>query len=107
MSLAALDRLLAGATALNDALDRDDLPGLTIALVEFGDAVEAVKAVAGWRETPDLLRKLAEALAFADAARVRVNFLTDRARRRLELLGVTAGTAPRAALYSREGRLRA
>ena len=107
MTHAALDRLLAGAAALNDALDRDDLPGLTTSLIEFGDSVEGVKAVAGWRETPDLLRKLAEALALADAARVRVNFLTDRARRRLELLGVATGNAPRAAAYGRDGRLRA
>lgn len=104
--MTVLDRLIASGTALNEALDSDDIAVLETAMTDFGDTLDRLKDKGAWHATPETVPQLTRALALAEAARVRVNYLTDRTRRRIDLLGEAAGVV-RASGYQRDGRLRA
>ena len=101
-----LDQLIASETALIEALDGDDVAVLETAMTDFRDTLDLLKSKGAWHATPETVAQLTRALALADAARVRVNYLTDRTRRRIDLLGEAAGVA-RVSGYQRDGRLRA
>ena len=101
-----LDRLIASETALIEALDGDDIAMLETAMANFRDTLDLLKNKGAWHATPETVAQLTRALALADAARVRVNYLTDRTRRRIDLLSDAAGVIPISG-YRRDGRLRA
>lgn len=105
MSEAAVSALVEAEQALIAALDRDEIEPLETAVRAFARAVEDVKAAGAWRATPDISEKIRHALALAEAAATRVNFLSDSNRQRLDMLSNAAG-APRAAGYTRHGRMR-
>lgn len=104
--MTALDQLITSETALIEALDGDDIDVLEGAMADFRGTLDLLKNKGAWHATPETVAQLTRALALADAARVRVNYLTDRTRRRIDLLGEAAGLAP-ASGYLRDGRLRA
>ena len=91
MSLALLDRLTIAHEALIGALDSNDISAIEAATAELAAAVQAsrdaVPALAGTAAR----ERLASLAALAQAAQVRVNFLTDGVRRRMDTLAMTRG----------------
>ncbi len=103
MSTAALTRLEACHEALIGALDAQDLDAVETSVAALRDAVAEVRAIGVWHEGPDTLSRARRVAQLAQAASVRVNFLTDRNRGRLELLSAVRGE-PAPAAYGRSGR---
>lgn len=106
MSLAALDDLILREKALIAAIDADDVTAIEAETSAFREALLRVRTAGGWREVPGAASRADEALALADAARVRVNYLTDLTRRRMEKLARAAGRPEGNATYGRDGRVR-
>lgn len=99
----AFERVEAAQQALLAALDSSDPAAIEAAAGAFSDSVQLLAA-----EAPSLDR--AEAALRADALRrlfdesqMRVNFLTDAVRRRLDQLAMMRGRE-QAMVYAREGR---
>jgi hypothetical protein len=103
---AALDRLLTAETTLIEALDGHDAAALESATLALADAVKDVRMLAPSSNTLGLLEQVRHALALAESARARVNYLTDRNRRRLELLSAAVGAERRTPAYGPDGRIR-
>lgn len=103
---AALDRLVAAETNLIEALDGHDVAALETATATLAGAVNDVKSLASSSIALGLLEQVRHALALAEAARARVNYLTDRNRRRLELLTTAVGAERRTRAYGPDGRIR-
>ena len=106
MSAATLDRLIASERALVDALDGDEAETIEQSLIGFADAIEALKGVAGWRDTPDVVIRVTHALQLADAARIRTLYLADRTRRQIERLTAVGAATGSTLAYGRNGMLR-
>ena len=104
MSEAALQQLDDAQAALIAALDAHDIDAIDAANAAVASAVEAVRAAGGWRDRPGLRQDLIRILKTAEAARGRINALSDQNRRDLDKLISLAG-APRAVAYGRAGRL--
>jgi hypothetical protein len=103
MSVAALEHLEACQQGLIAALDGHDVEALEASIVRLSEAVSVAKAAGAWRDRPEVVQHARRITALSEAARVRVNFLTDLTQRRLEQLATARGQAP-AAVYSRNGR---
>ncbi len=103
---ASLSRLEACQEALIAALDADDLDRLEPAILAFRDAVEEVRAQGGWRDNPEVAGTAAHIKALAEAARVRVNFLTDLNQRRIEAFAAARGRSV-ATTYGARGQMSA
>jgi hypothetical protein len=99
-----LQQLNDAQTALIAALDAHDVDAIDAANAAVAVAVEEVRVVGGWRERAGLRDDLIHILKGAEAARGRVNALTDRNRRDLDKLISLTG-APRATAYGRSGKL--
>ena len=91
MSLASLDRLAACHEALIHALDGNDLGALDEACRGLAGAVAAARAEQDLGSSPELKERLLNLSALAHAAQVRVNFLTDRIRRRIDAVAAMRG----------------
>ncbi|HWI87257.1 MAG TPA: hypothetical protein VNT42_13175 [Sphingomonas sp.] len=104
MSATLLQQLNDAQAALDAALDARDLDALDAASAAVAVVVEEVRVVGGWRDRPGLREDLVQILKNAEAARGRINALTDLNRRRLDKLVSLAG-APRAVAYQRSGKL--
>jgi hypothetical protein len=103
MTANALARLEAAHEELIGALDGNDVESIEGRLEELRTAIAEVRAMGGWRESPDLKARAKRIAALGEAARIRVNFLTDLTRQRLELLSAVRGEAL-AGAYSHPGR---
>jgi len=102
---AAVERLIGSSEALIAALDAHDVVAIEAALPAFGESVQALKSTGGWQRSPRLPARVAEALKLAEAARVRVRYLADRTRQRIDMLAVAAGRFDcTPATYDRPGR---
>lgn len=106
MSEAALDRLVAAKTLLIEALDGGDAAELEAAVAGLGETLDLLKTNGQWHPTPETIALLTRALALAETARTRVNYLTDRNRRSLEILSTAAGAARNPPAYGPDGRIR-
>ncbi len=91
MSANALARLEEAHEGLIGALDGNDVESIESRLEELRTAISAVRSMGGWRESPDLKARAKRIAALGEAARIRVNFLTDLTRQRLELLSASRG----------------
>ena len=98
-----LSRLEACHVALIAALDRDDVAGIQLAISEFGGALDAVRSAGAWRDRPEVLDLVQRICNLSEAARIRVNFLTDLNQRRIEALAAARGR-PVPMPYGRDGR---
>ena len=103
MSSTALDRLEEAHKDLIGALDANDVESIERRVEELRTAISAVRAMGGWRETPELKDRAKRIAQLGEAARIRVNFLTDMTRQRLQMLAAARGDAG-AGLYSPTGR---
>lgn len=103
MSLAALEHLEACQQGLIAALDGHDVEMLEASIVRLSEAVTVAKAAGAWRDRPEVVQHAKRITALSEAARIRVNFLTDLTQRRLDNLAAARGNVP-ASVYSRRGR---
>lgn len=93
MSVDALGRLEAAHESLISALDANDVEAIERRVEELRAAISAVRAQGGWRETPNMKERARRIAQLGEAARVRVNFLTDLTRQRLQMLATARGEA--------------
>lgn len=107
MSDAVLTRLTEAAEGLIHALDAGSAEAVEQATKRFSTALSEVQSIGGWRGSPEIIEKLQYAMKLADAARARVNYLTDINRRRFEALCNAAGIDRPAAAYDRRARMKA
>lgn len=91
MSLDTLGRLEAAHEGLICALDANDVETIEQRVEELRAAISAVRAQGGWRETPNMKERAGRISQLGEAARVRVNFLTDLTRQRLQMLAAARG----------------
>lgn len=105
--MVALERLTQASHGLIEALDAGSAAAVEDATLRFSDAVGEVRAVGGWHSTPELVAELDNVMKLADAARARLNYLTDINRRRFEMLCAAAGVETPVPAYDRKARLRA
>lgn len=94
MSLAVLDRLASSHEALIRSLDGHDLAAIEGATLALADAVASARANREWAATPEVKERLMSLAALAQAAQIRVNFLTDTLRRRIQAVAVLRGAEP-------------
>lgn len=102
MSQDQLQAMEAAHEALLAALDANDTAAIDAAVSAFGDSVRALREAAE-PLGPDAAARARELRRRLDQAQMRVNFLTDMARRRLDRLGEMGGRG-QVAVYAREGR---
>lgn len=93
MQLAILDALARSHEALIRALDGDDLGEIEQATASLVEAVHEARRH-DWRSTPALKERLLSLAALAQAAQIRVNFLTDMIRRRVDAAAALRGDQP-------------
>ena len=93
MQLAILDALARSHEALIRALDGDDLGEIEQATAPLAEAVHEARRH-DWHSTPDLKERLLSLAALAQAAQIRVNFLTDMIRRRVDAAAALRGAQP-------------
>ena len=103
MQLAILDALATSHEALIRALDGDDLAEIERATAALAEAVHDVRRHDGWQLAPGMKERLLSLAALAQAAQIRVNFLTDMIRRRVDAAAALRGAQP-AALYHAHAR---
>lgn len=94
MSLQILDRLASSHEALIVALDANDLAGIEQATTALAEAVEAARGIDAAAQGAGFKSRLSSLAVLAQAAQMRVNFLTDSVRRRVDTLAVAAGRPP-------------
>ena len=93
MSLAALDRLAAAQEELIRALDGSDLRQIENAVTALSGAIAGVREADAVALQPHLAERLARLSGLAQAAQMRVNYLTDRMNGRLAELAALRGQA--------------
>ena len=103
MSSNALQRLEEAHEELIGALDANDVDSIELKVEELRSAISAVRAMGGWRDSPELKHRARRISQLGEAARVRVNFLTDMTRQRLQMLSAARGDVC-GSLYSPAGR---
>jgi hypothetical protein len=103
MQLALLDALATSHEALIRALDGDDLAEIERATAALAEAVHDARRQQDWAGTPGMKERLLSLAALAQAAQIRVNFLTDMIRRRVDAAAALRGAQP-VALYQAHAR---
>jgi hypothetical protein len=103
MQLSLLDALSGTHEALIRALDGDDLAEIERATAALAEAVHDARRHEGWQNAPGLKERLLSLAALAQAAQIRVNFLTDMIPRRVDAAAALRGAQP-AALYQAHAR---
>lgn len=93
MSVHALQRLEEAHEDLIGALDNADVEAIESKVEQLRTAISAVRSMGGWRESPDLKARAKRISQLGEAARIRVNFLTDLTRNRLDMLSAARGEA--------------
>lgn len=86
MTAQALDRLGSGFSELIELLDGDDVERLETVIADVRQALEEVRDEGAWRDTQEVTGRIREIMPLVEAARVRVNFLTDLNRQRVDTL---------------------
>lgn len=100
---APLQRLEACHHALIDALDAQDIDALESSLDDFRAALDEARAQGAWREQAGVIESAARIHALSEAARIRVNFLTDLNQQRIDALAAARGR-DNVAIYGPTGR---
>ena len=100
---APLQRLEACHHALIDALDAQDIDALESSIDDFRTALDEARAQGAWREQPGVIESAARIHALSEAARIRVNFLTDLNQQRIDALAAARGR-DNVVIYGPSGR---
>jgi hypothetical protein len=93
VSLESLRRLQEAHEHLIAALDGGDVETIEKRVEQLRSAIAAVKSAGGWRECDQARERAQRIRSLGEAARVRVNFLTDRTAQRLQMLASARGDA--------------
>ena len=91
MRTSAINRMIERQHQLLAALDSRDVAALETAVAALAEAVAAAKVPDAWIDDGELREKLGTALRQNDAARTRVNILTDWTRQRTARLAELRG----------------
>ena len=91
MTAQALDRLGNGFSELIELLDGDDVERMETVIAEVRQALEEVRAEGAWRDTQEVTGRIREIMPLVEAARVRVNILTDLNRQNVDLMAHHSG----------------
>ena len=100
MQLAVLDALATSHEALIRALDGDDLAEIERSTTALAEAVHETRRQDDWAGTPGMKERLLNLAALAQAAQIRVNFLTDMIRRRVDAAAALRGAQPVAVYHA-------
>jgi hypothetical protein len=84
--MSALDQLITCQDALIAALDARDPGQIDVATANLAGAIQLVKAQDVWRSGDSERDLLGHALRQSDAARMRVNYMADWTRQRIDQL---------------------
>lgn len=103
MSLESLRRLQEAHENLISALDAQDVDRIETRVEQLRSAIAEVKSAGGWRDCEQARERAQRIRSLGEAARVRVNFLTDRTAQRLQMLASARGDAV-GATYRRRTR---
>lgn len=101
---AELDEMIDGIERLIEALDGRDAGAIELANTALTLAVGRLAALGGWRDDREDLAMLEHAIALAEAARIRVNLLSDMTQRKIELLSQVRAEVQDSAIYGPKGR---
>jgi hypothetical protein len=93
MTAALVEQLITAQAALIAALDSRDASAIEAATRALADAVAAVRAQDTWRESGGVRDRLSHALKQTDAARIRINYLADWTRQRIDSIAELRGGA--------------
>jgi hypothetical protein len=91
MTTALIDQLITAQATLIVALDRRDADAIETATKALGAAVAALRSQDAWRESGDMRERVSHALKQTDAARIRVNYLSDWTRQRIDSIAELRG----------------
>jgi hypothetical protein len=103
MTMGGIDALISCQDALIAALDARDAAGIEKATADLAAAVQAVKAQDVWRTATGGREKVDHAIRQSDAARIRVNYMADWTRQRIDQLNELRRGAP-AMTYGMPGK---
>jgi hypothetical protein len=92
LGLAALDDLFSAFEELRVALDGTDVVAIDAAASRVSKSAAAVRAIGAWRADEAIRSRVTALLPLIEAARVRINVLTDHAGQRLSLLAAHGST---------------
>jgi hypothetical protein len=93
VSLDSLTRLQQAHENLISALDAQDVDTIETRVEQLRSAIAEVKSAGGWRDCDQARERAQRIRSLGEAARVRVNFLTDRTAQRLQILASARGEA--------------
>lgn len=91
MSETCVDAVISAQTALIAALDARDAGAIEAATRTLAEAVAAMRAQDSWRESSPLRAQIGHALRQSDAARIRINYLADWTRQRIDSIAELRG----------------
>ena len=100
MTFQAIETIASSQEALIGALDANDVAAIEAAVSDLQSAVDALRRSGRPADAEAFRHHLPEAMALNQAARIRVNFLTDGNRRRIAAMAALRGT-PSGLTYSR------
>lgn len=98
-----IEAVIVGQAALIAALDADDVGAIEAATRDLAAAVDRIRRSGAVRAQSDTRSRVDYALKQGDAARMRVNYLSDRTRQRADHLTARRG-GQRATTYTATGR---
>jgi len=93
VSLDSLRRLQEAHENLISALDAQDVDMIETRVEQLRSAIADVRSAGGWRDSSQARERAQRIRSLGEAARVRVNFLTDRTAQRLQMLAAARGEA--------------
>jgi hypothetical protein len=93
MSIATLERLEAAHEDLIGALDASDFDAIERGIEELREAVASARGVGAWRQGHQVQQQAERIMKLGEAARIRVNYLTDLTQQRLHMLATARGEA--------------
>ena len=94
MTAARIEDLITAQAALIAALDTRDAAAIEATTRAVADAVGAVRAQDSWREGEGVRDRIGHALKQSDAARIRINYMSDWTRQRIDSIAELRGSVP-------------
>ena len=94
MTAAVIDQVIAAQTALIAALDVRDAEAIEQATAALNQAIGAMRAHDVWRDGGDVRDRIGHALKQSDAARIRINTMSEWTRQRIDGIARLRGMEP-------------
>ena len=94
MTAAVIDQMIAAQTALIAALDARDAEAIEQATAALNQAIGTMRAHDVWRDGGDVRDRVGHALKQSDAARIRINTMSEWTRQRIDGIARLRGIEP-------------